>query len=212
MSQWSILLLAPFLSACAGNIAELAQAQMAAYDIELRAYSVCNAKAAGQFAHQPGDPLTLAIAAKGSCGPEAGVLVKAMIQTVGVESANRRMRGYERTTIEGNAALIAKLRAEPTENPGVALSPAINAAMQKAIKCSTTAALIFSRSSSEPAQTIGEAACQKCSMEWTALRSAVHQDAKERRFQLPQDILSQQTCVRMATGDVVADRANGLLR
>ena len=78
---------------------------------EMKAYVFCNLKAARFIAHQPGDRVSLAIAARGMCGKEDGVIAIAIQRTYSTpEVALKILASTRNGQVEVNAAEIVRER------------------------------------------------------------------------------------------------------
>jgi hypothetical protein len=78
---------------------------------ELSAYYSCNAKIASVVWQQPGDPMSLAVAARGTCQSEEAALALAMRRGRSVRFAEEMIKEARRVVVERNAASIVKYRA-----------------------------------------------------------------------------------------------------
>ena len=90
----------------------------------------------------------------------------------------------------------------------------VNAATRSAVTCSTTAAIIFSATNPDGAQVIGQAACDKCRVEWDKLISVY--SAQSRKYDLSISTteatnINRQACLKSATNAVIESRARKAL-
>lgn len=102
----SVVLAAVALSACTTQ-----QSSTKSYDAEMRAYIQCNLVSSKNFASQPGDPYSLALAAQGMCGREANAMAQAFAAMNGPGWASDLMNRLEYKQIRSNAAMIVRTRA-----------------------------------------------------------------------------------------------------
>ncbi|MBX9840276.1 MAG: hypothetical protein K2Z80_00555 [Xanthobacteraceae bacterium] len=77
----------------------------------LDAYISCNLAAARRVAGQPGDPISLAVAARGICLRQERQLSEELIATKGELRAHRVLQVYREGMLEANTAEIVKMRA-----------------------------------------------------------------------------------------------------
>lgn len=81
------------------------------FDVEGKAYYACNHRAARHVASQPGDPLSLGIAARGMCSADEAVLIEALRRSYEPGRALRMLERVRANVAEFNATTIVKARA-----------------------------------------------------------------------------------------------------
>lgn len=103
MTRIQLLLLTVTLAGCVTDRAELHKDQQSAY-------LACNRVASSKVAPQPGDPVSLAVAAVGMCAYESAAFRAALDTTYNPAHVARLMRMYEGEAIKANTSWIVQDR------------------------------------------------------------------------------------------------------
>ena len=120
-----------------------------------------------------------------------------------------------RNIILGTSSCVANATFEADTVKSAAQQASTNliyeAAMKKAVVCSTTAAMVFAATNSENASTIAVAACSRCSKEWDLYGKLATQNAKDLGLTLNSPLLEPGFCIKHATNSVIEFRAKRAL-
>lgn len=95
---------------CASCAPTAGQDKTSTYGAEMNAYIACNVYAARSIAKQTGDPLSLAVAARGMCPKEDHVLHQALLRAHRPAIATEIMSRTRTRILDGNAAAIVSVR------------------------------------------------------------------------------------------------------
>jgi hypothetical protein len=94
------------ISGCSGSVDK-----GSAYKAQLDGYMACNLSASKVVSTQAGDPMALAIAARGLCGKEELALMQAVQGSHSPTAANRIIEMFRTRMVEENVTSIVTLRA-----------------------------------------------------------------------------------------------------
>ena len=103
--------LALLISALSAGCTATGAEPKSAYSSEMEAYIVCNLQASKAVSSQPGDPMSLAVAARGLCGNEELALNRAIDAAYRPDLALKIRDRLKMRTIEQNTTSIVTYRA-----------------------------------------------------------------------------------------------------
>jgi hypothetical protein len=105
--HYAMMLVCGVLGACATS----SQDRFQSYKAEMDAYMACNLAASKKVAPQSGDPVSLAIAARGMCAQEDVAYMYALMRQHRPQLAVQIMDRARERMIEFNASIIVSVRA-----------------------------------------------------------------------------------------------------
>jgi hypothetical protein len=107
MKRYAVLVLIGLAGCTTGSN----EPKSVAYKAEMNSYVRCNMVSARDIAKQPGDPLSLAVAAQGMCSSEEAAVTRAIRPTFSDPlAAERTMAKVNADMLKTNAGIIVKVR------------------------------------------------------------------------------------------------------
>jgi hypothetical protein len=95
-----------------GACTTASQDRVGSYGAEMDAYILCKGTAARKIALQSGDPLSLAVAARGMCSQEDAALLQALLRTHRPQVAMQIMDRSRQRLVDFNASIIVDARSK----------------------------------------------------------------------------------------------------